>query len=213
MTRLVLLAALLCGCALGDDDGGGSSMPSDARSGGGTPDSRTGGPIVDASSGLPDSPPYPDAGVPDAAPDAPPPVPCGTAGPETCESATDLTTMAAMAGGVTVSGDTTTLASNLSTVTACTGYSNVGPDAVYKVTANMGQTIHATLRPGPWDPSLYIVSACMADTACLLGKDEGYSGGMETLSYPVTANGTFYVVVDGWSTGSFGCYELTVRLE
>jgi hypothetical protein len=208
MNRLVLAVVLLAGCALGDDDGG-SARPIDGPSEGGLADSR-GGPIIDSSSGLPDSRPYPDAPPPvDARPvvDA---APCGTPGPDTCEAATDLSTTAATASGATVTGDTTLLASDL-TPTDCTGFSNPGPDAIYKLTAAVGQTIHVTLTSSSWDASVYITSAC-SSTACVAGADESVSLPEET-SYAVTAAGTYFVAVDGYTSSAFGCYSLNVKLE
>jgi len=206
MMRLVLCALLFGACALGDDDGP-AADPADGRK---TVDSRE-GPMADASSGLPDSPRYPDSRPP---PDAPPvydAAPCGTPGPDTCAAAIDLTAMAGTAAGATATGDTTLLDDTI-TSAECTGFPNPGNDAIYKVTANSGQMIIATLTPtGDWDPSVYISNACPT-TECLACFYIGVSGYPETATYPVTANGTYYVVVDGYAMYAFGCYSLNVKL-
>ena len=96
---------------------------------------------------------------------------------------------AAAGAGTTVYGDTTAYVDDLHPASTCTGYEPDGPDAVYTVTAAVGQTITATVAPEAWDISLYVTSDCVLVPACLSGADVGFEGDPETLSFAVPATG------------------------
>jgi len=121
----------------------------------------------------PDAEPVPDSAVP--SPDAPTMV-CGVPGPDGCGAAMDLTAAASNAGGTTLTGDTTGLDDDLQPeASTCTGYFPDGPDAVYKVTADTGDRITATVTPTDWDASIYIASACDSGS-CVAGADAVFDG-------------------------------------
>jgi hypothetical protein len=188
---------------MGDDD----SWPGFDGSSMSFPDGRA---LVDAQP-VPDARMFPDS-PPPVFPDAPPPVMCGTTSPDLCAAAMDVTAGAMAAGGMTVSGDTTSLMNDLSPpATGCTGFSNPGPDAIFQVTAAAGQTIRATVRPDLWDASVFIASACTS-SACVAGADIEIDE-PETTSFAVTTAGTYFVVVDSWQASTAGCYELNVALD
>jgi hypothetical protein len=165
-----------------------------------------------------------DAASPDAAsPDAAAPVDAGVdamvpdGGPigqvDTCAQAYDLTGQAG-GNGVTVNGTTMGYANDISMSIACTGYTTLGPDAIYRVDLAAGQTLHATADPTTnWDVSLFVVTPCTATPACLVGDDNGFAGTTETVMYTATAATTAYIVVDGYNTTILGPYALTVRVQ
>lgn len=198
---LVLLAA----CAQGQGGGGGDDV--DAR----VTDAKVD--LVDAPGA--DAPP----GTVDAAIDAPPgavdagiDAPPGAA-PDTCAQAQDVTAGAMMAGGTTVTGNTTGYADDVNLPNTCTIYSTDGPDAIYAVTVNAGAVITATVTPTAWDVSLELIKPCALTGPCLVGRDDGFGGGAETITYTATQQGTYYVVVDGFNPGIAGPFSLNVRVQ
>jgi hypothetical protein len=143
----------------------------------------------------------------DAAIDAP-----SGAVPDTCAQAQDITAGAMMAGGVTITGDTTGYIDDVRPDSACTGFLPDGPDAIFSVTVNAGVTITAVATPTTsWDISLELVQPCAATPTCLDGSD--VISGPETVTYTTTAQGTYFVVVDGYNPGVAGPYSLNVRVQ
>jgi hypothetical protein len=118
----------------------------------------------------------------------------------------------AAAGGTTVTGDTTGYADDVRPASACTGFLPDGPDAIYSVTVNAGVTITAVATPTTgWDISLELVQPCTATPTCLDGSD--VISGAETVTYTTTAQGTYFIVVDGYNPGVAGPFSLNVRLQ
>jgi hypothetical protein len=166
-----------------------------------------------------------DASVKDASPDADYDAPIAIdAGPDAsvCDLAThdndSCTGIKELVHGETVYGDTTGYTSdqNLLATDCTSNVSNAG-DAVYKVEATTGQTITATLTPdgpGDWDPALYIVDACVSPT-CLVGSDQLGANLSEQVELPVSADATYYIIVDGATpiAAYEGCYVLTVEVQ
>ena len=96
---------------------------------------------------------------------------------------------------------------------ACTGgFGQNGPDAVYKVSATVGQTLTATMLPQDFDGSVYIVSSCTDLTECV-GADGALSGLQEVASAEILANSEFFIVVDSFIPEQSGCFTLGVTLE
>ena len=153
----------------------------------------------------------------DAAPpiDAALPIDAGTPGPvDTCAQAPDITAQASAGTGVTLTGSTIGYANNIQATTACTGYSTLGPDAIYQVTLAAGQRVTATATPNQtYDVSLMLVTPCQMTPTCLAGDDNGLSGVTESVTYTATAATTAYVVLDGYSTNTVGTYSLVVRIQ
>ncbi len=96
---------------------------------------------------------------------------------------------------------------------SCTGYSNSGADAVYAVTLAAGQNVSITLG-STFDGALYVLGECFGGPltlgACLAGADEGLANESETISLQPATAGTYYVVVDVWSGGASGTFDLTI---
>lgn len=143
----------------------------------------------------------------DAGIDAPP-----GAAPDTCAQAQDVTAAAMVAGGTTVTGDTTGYVDDVRPASSCTGFLPDGPDAIYSVTVNAGVTITAVATPTTgWDISLELVQPCAATPTCLDGSD--VITGPETVMFTTTAQGTYYIVVDGYNPGIAGPFSLNVRVQ
>lgn len=126
-----------------------------------------------------------------------------------CGAAIDLTPAALAAGGATVHGDTTGYTNDLtpSTLPGCTGAPEPGPDALYRLTLAAGDTVHLTLAPEGWTGAVYLIDACTGTAAC-----EGGAAAFTAATIPITAAGTYYVVVDAPTAGAAGCFTLAARI-
>jgi hypothetical protein len=132
---------------------------------------------------------------------------------DVCADAIDLT-FGVQCGGAFRYGDSTGYFGNLEPPAACTSnFTLDGPDAIYRVHAEDGQTITATVSPDQgYDAGLYILSDCLS-SACLVGKDSALAGGIESVTTTAEGTGTYYIVVDSWSPGVEGCYAIAVTVE
>lgn len=113
--------------------------------------------------------------------------------------------MAGQAGGQLVCASTD---ANGNDLLGCTGSPMPGKDAAFRVAANAGQTIRATLRPDGFDGVVYVMTDCSSQ--CLAIENSAGVGGTEILTYVVATSTDHFVVVD--SPSSAGCYELTVEV-
>jgi hypothetical protein len=94
-----------------------------------------------------------------------------------------------------------------SDASSCTNYSANGADAIYYAVLPVGGQIDVCITAG-FDLSLYLVTDC-SDIAgsCVAGDD---SGNPECISY-TGGPGTYYLVVDAYSTNA--CGEITVTVD
>jgi len=129
--------------------------------------------------------------------------------PDTCAQAQNVTTGALVAGGITLTGNTTGYANDIQPTNNCSGFIADGPDAIYLINVTAGQVITATLTTA-WDSSIELTSNCTLAAACLVGQD---NGDPETFTYTAPAAATLYVIVDSWDPGAFGAYSLNVRIQ
>lgn len=92
----------------------------------------------------------------------------------------------------------------------CTGYSSNGGDIVYSVCLAPGGTLDVT-QTGDFDMSLYLITDC-ADPmgSCVAGSDNCCTGADEFFTYSSVAGGTYYLIVDGYSTTGTGTLYGTV---
>lgn len=202
LVSLVGVASCAQGTSGGDGDDDGVDAPgADAKV------DLVDAPAVDAPPGAIDAAVDAPPGAIDGGIDAPP-----GAAPDTCAQALDVTAGAMQAGGITVTGDTTGYADDVRPASSCTGFLPDGPDAIYSVTVNAGVTITAVATPTTgWDISLELVQPCSATPTCLDGSDA--ISGPETVTYTTTAQGTYFIVVDGYNPGVAGPFSLNVRLQ
>jgi len=90
------------------------------------------------------------------------------------------------------------------------GWGNGAADEAYQFTAPADGDYDITLTGG-FDSNLYVVSDC-ADVGgtCLAGDEEVGSGQVETVTVTLAADQVVFIIVDGWSGGAAGTYNLTV---
>lgn len=133
---------------------------------------------------------------------------------ETCATAVAITS------GMTVEGHNIQAANNVDIDNnSCTGYSVNGGDVMYAISLTAGQTVTATVTPLSTsnDPAILILGpgldACTAvPPTCVAGADAGFSGDAETVSFAVTAAGTYYIVVDAFFEGG-GAFTLSANVQ
>ncbi len=130
-------------------------------------------------------------------------------GGETCVSASVLTP------GVTYG----TLAGKAATLdpgsTGCTGYTAAGPDVAYSISLTAGQTLSLYALQTTADVAVYVLSGttCNAATSCVAGADDGLTSDPETLTFTAPTAGTYYVIVDAYSTSNAAPYVLFAQVD
>lgn len=123
----------------------------------------------------------------------------------TCAAAKELTFDAPISGYTVGRGSFTWSNNN-----RCTGYNTEGPEAIYKVSMQAGQTLDAQVIPvGGWDVVLSLLSDCSASATCLDGSDGALA---ETVRFTASTAGTYYLIIDG-SNGEYGQFLLQADLN
>jgi hypothetical protein len=64
-----------------------------------------------------------------------------------------------------------------------------------------------------WDGGVYVRTTCDAPDTELACVDQLGENATEVLQLAVSAETTYYVFVDGYTTDSYGAFELETRLE
>ncbi len=132
----------------------------------------------------------------------PPPPPAN----DVCEGAIDLQEQ-----GLTVfEVDMCASATNQYSAPSCTGWASTGPDLTYKIDLAAGESFSACVDDADEaiDFQLYLVTDCGdADLNCLTGSD---GGNPECISYEAAESGTYYLIVDTWSTCGGGIGYVTI---
>jgi hypothetical protein len=160
-----------------------------------------------AAPGTPDAPlAGPDAGPCDLAAQAP--------RNDRCDQAIVLGAAVSASGGTTVYGTTVGYADDLhpAIIATCSGVLEQGPDAVYAVDAQAGQTLTVDLSPLGFDGGIYLLDACSGSATCLGGKDVTGSGTPESHAFSIATTGRYYLVVDASAAAASGCFVLHVHL-
>ena len=109
------------------------------------------------------------------------------------------------------------------TVTGTTAGSNnyytynwsAAPDKVYQIQVPYAGTWLFTLCGSSYDTTLRLVTTCMGDggsSSYQLAANDDYCGLQSGFSYGFGASGTYYIVVDGWGSGS-GSYMLAIHYQ
>lgn len=130
---------------------------------------------------------------------------------DTCDTAIDLTAAVRREGGHTTYGDTRQYQDELHPPYRCTDYLfEDGPEAVYRVDLNAGETLTVTAAPTRWDLGLYVLSTCASDAPLCRGADKAAYGKTESLVFAASVSGTYYLVVDSFQPDMRGCYSLNV---
>ncbi|MEZ4459947.1 MAG: EGF domain-containing protein [bacterium] len=86
------------------------------------------------------------------------------------------------------------------------------PDQVYAFTPTIAGTYEFVVTPTGWDNAIYLVTDCgSVATSCVGAAENGLTSDAETLTATLAAGTTYYLVVDGWGTGtSNGTYSVDV---
>jgi hypothetical protein len=83
-----------------------------------------------------------------------------------------------------------------------------GPDVIYLVQAGAGDTLMAQVS-GLWNPAVYLLDACGGPSPACVAAAYPVDGSLSpSFILPFSANGTFYLVVDG-AQGSCGPFTLS----
>jgi hypothetical protein len=93
---------------------------------------------------------------------------------------------------------------------SCTGYAANGPEAVYMIDLEQGETFSACVTPtdGFIDLSLYMITDCDDPVnSCVAGDD---TGNPECISFVAPFTGTYYLMVDTYSTCGAGLATVTI---
>jgi len=81
----------------------------------------------------------------------------------------------------------------------CTGYAEVGPDVVYKITLLPGGSVTASMDPIDYfDAAIYLITDCNDPAGtCVVGDD---SGNPEEITYTSDTGGVYYLICDTYGT-------------
>ncbi len=102
----------------------------------------------------------------------------------------------------------------------CTGYSQAGPDVVYKVnlTANTSYTATLSGTTTDLDGTIAIVgpsadgSVCTdMITTCIAGSDKTFAGQVETTTFTPAATGQYFIIVDSFYRDDYGEFTLEIK--
>ncbi|MEW5848047.1 MAG: hypothetical protein AB2A00_04505 [Myxococcota bacterium] len=131
-----------------------------------------------------------------------------------CASATTI------AVGETVTGTTLAARHDYSPGfgSTCLAVDESGPDVVYALTLQAGQTVDITLTPAEHDLALYVLDAeaeacAAAAPQCLVGADVGRQGEPEGVTVTAAESEVLFVVVDSFWVENQGAFELTVTAQ
>ena len=112
------------------------------------------------------------------------------------------------------SSTTAGLSNDFASGYACLAWSLNGADAVYRVELEPGEQLVATLdMPSPGDGAMALLSACGDLASAVACADGGVEGDSETLVHTSAAGGLHYLVVDSWTSGSYGAFSAAWQLE
>jgi hypothetical protein len=93
---------------------------------------------------------------------------------------------------------------------SCTGFGASGGDVVYVVCLEPGGTLDVT-QTGDFDMAMYLITDCTDPAGtCVVGSDNCCTGADEFFTYTSVAGGTYYLIVDGYSTEGTGTVYGTV---
>jgi len=113
-------------------------------------------------------------------------------------------------GNITLSGTTFGAADDYhpDSAQSCTHYPAAGADMVYKLTAQVGDSLwvnYTSLADG----SIYLVTDCSnVNGTCKAGADQNRSAETEHLEYKFTLAGTYYLILDNYGQDNSGSWTL-----
>lgn len=100
-------------------------------------------------------------------------------------------------GAGTFTGTLAAAVNDYSPTNGCTGYAANGKDVAYVATMLAGDILHLVYTTPNHDGSLYVLSDCADMASCVVGEDDPEP---ETINWTVTADGTYYIIADAYTT-------------
>lgn len=126
----------------------------------------------------------------------------GTSANDTCAGAVPLTANVSVPG-TTLGAAPDYSSSNIYTGGSCTS-SLSGPEVVYTYTSTTAGPVTVAVQPQRgFDVGLAVMSACTA-TSCIATADPNNNGDQEVITFTATANTTYFIFVDSFSTAAGG---------
>ncbi|HEY5926173.1 MAG TPA: PPC domain-containing protein [Kofleriaceae bacterium] len=138
---------------------------------------------------------------------------------DTCATATALTLGTPVMGNTAGGGRNYNMGLEGAT---CTDFPQPGSDVAYSVALTAGQVVTVTLSgvQATYDAAVALVGPgapticdAMPITTCVAGADAMFDGQNETFMFTVVTAGTYYVIVDSYSTSEAGSFTLTVTAQ
>lgn len=95
----------------------------------------------------------------------------------------------------------------------CTGYTAAGKDVVYLLSVQAGDVVHLVYTLPSADAAFYIVTDCAnVPGTCIVGADGTVTGQPETIDYTFTTGGTYYLILDAYTSAYGGPWTLTYEI-
>ena len=121
-------------------------------------------------------------------------------------------------GSTTYTGDTTYATNDYDCNASCVnGFNHSEKDVTYYITLPANCTVCVTLNQSAmtWNGGVYMVTDCAnVDGTCVAGASGWLAGGLdETFCYSATSTETYYIIVDGRTSGGFGTFQLDVDVS
>ncbi|MBX3269301.1 MAG: putative metal-binding motif-containing protein [Sandaracinaceae bacterium] len=136
---------------------------------------------------------------------SPPTVPVDVTGNDNCASAYDIP-----ATGGLFRGNTTTLTPTLATRSSC-GLGATSNDAVFRLVLPARSRVVAATEGSSFDTVLHIHRGACANMGEIFCDDDGGEGATSLIDQMLDG-GTYFIVVDGFGSGSAGEYQLEVTV-
>jgi hypothetical protein len=96
---------------------------------------------------------------------------------------------------------------------SCTGFTAAGKDVVYKLELQVGDIVHLDYVLPSGDAAFYIVTDCAnVSGTCVVGADDTVTGQHEIIDWTFTAAGTYYVILDAYTSAYGGPWTLTYEI-
>jgi hypothetical protein len=115
----------------------------------------------------------------------------------------------------TLDGDTSNYRNDYTTGSpSCTGFTANGNDAVYRMDLNAGDVVDLVYTQLLTDTSFYIITDCAdAPNSCVIGADDTLTGEPEVINWVVGATGTYWLILDAWTSEAGGPWILDYAIE
>lgn len=115
------------------------------------------------------------------------------------------------AGAAMVSGDTTGASNDFGNYVPLNFHDYSGPDDVWTLFLDAGESTTITLSPTTADMALALVfDTADVATTIVAFADSGFGGQLESISWTQVGSIDLFIIVDGFGVSDFGSYDLDV---